>query len=50
MELRKGIKKGLGSVTSVPLVIGMIFIGIFPNYVVATINSTSEVIVQYLLP
>jgi NADH-quinone oxidoreductase subunit M len=41
---------GFELVTMIPLVVGMIFIGIFPNYVVATINSTSEVILKYLVP
>jgi NADH-quinone oxidoreductase subunit M len=41
---------GFELVTMVPLVVGMIFIGIFPDTVVATINSTSEVILQYLIP
>jgi NADH-quinone oxidoreductase subunit M len=39
---------GFELVTMVPLVVGMIFIGIFPNFVVDTINSTSQMIVQYL--
>jgi NADH:ubiquinone oxidoreductase subunit 4 (subunit M) len=39
---------GFELVTMVPLVVGMIFIGIFPNFVVDTINSTSQVILQYL--
>ena len=39
---------GFELVTMVPLVVGMIFIGIFPNFVVETINSTSQVILQYL--
>jgi NADH-quinone oxidoreductase subunit M len=41
---------GFEIITMAPLLVGMIFIGIFPNYVVETINSTSQVILQYLIP
>jgi NADH-quinone oxidoreductase subunit M len=39
---------GFELVTMIPLVVGMIVIGIFPNTVVATIDSTSQLILQYL--